>query len=83
MKTSIITILDIDSNELPEKFITLLRYCECYEDKKEEQHIYNSWDLLKNEDDFSGIFTDKYLDLLREIEGLCVANNCDYFRITY
>lgn len=82
MKTSITSILDIDSNGLPERFINFLRGSEAYEDKEHNQHIYNPNQWLMDEDDFGPVHENKYVELLREIDGLLIANGCEYFRIT-
>lgn len=82
MKTSITSILDIDSNELPQKLIDLLKECETFEDKKHNQHIYNPNDFLQDEEDFPGVHDFENIELLREIDGLLIANGCEYFRIT-
>lgn len=82
MRTVITRILDIPRMDLEESFLSQLEFCECYEDKIEQQHIYNSFDLLEN-DLFSDVFTDENKAILQEIEELCVTNECDYFRLTY
>lgn len=84
MKTSITKILDIDNVELSKVFIDKLLACECYEDKINEQHLYNSWDFLNDEEGlFEDVFNAKDIETLEEIERLCITQECDYFRITY
>lgn len=78
MKTSITKILDIPKMDFAESFTSQLESCACYDDNVETQHIYNSFDLLEND-----LFTDDNQAILREIEELCVDNECDYFRLTY
>lgn len=83
MKTAITKILDIDHRQLTPELIKALEFCACYTDEKTAiQHLYNSFDIL--EGDFIENSLDRHtLDILQEIEQLCVVNGCDYFRITY
>lgn len=82
MKTSITKILDIPKLEFEEEFISSLDSCSAYSDNVETQDIYNSFDLLNN-GLFSGVFSKKNKAILEEIEHLCLANDCTYFRLTY
>lgn len=85
MKTSITNIIDIDSEELPQSFIDDMANYACYTDNKNAQNLYNPYDLLEDEKAFGNVFSghDKTQSILQEIDGLCRANLCDYFRITY
>lgn len=82
MRTSITKILDIPRVDMADSFLSQLEFCECYEDKVETQNIYNSFDLLEN-GLFDDVFTEENKVILKEIEELCVTNECDYFRLTY
>lgn len=82
MKTTITKILDIPRLEFEQDFISSLESCSAYSDNVEQQDIYNSFDLLFN-GLFSDVFSPEHKIILGEIEALCVANDCSYFRLTY
>jgi hypothetical protein len=82
MRTTITRILDIPKMDLPDTFVSSLHACSCYEDNVEQQHIYNSFDLLNN-GLFAGVFNKANKTILQEIEALCLQNECTYFRLTY
>lgn len=82
MKTTITKILDIPRLEFEQGFISSLESCSAYSDNVEQQDIYNSYDLLNN-GLFAGVFSKENKAILIEIEQLCVANDCTYFRLTY
>lgn len=81
-RISITRILDIPKMDFPDNFTSQLEFCAAYSDNVEQQDIYNSFDLLEN-GLFDGVFSEENQAILKELEELCVANDCTYFRLTY
>jgi hypothetical protein len=79
--SSIVKIADIQRSEVSESLKNKLDEFARYSDNKHTDDLFNSWDLLNNEDLDTDMFSLSNWDEIKQIEEICVDNECDYFRL--